>query len=430
MLSAVLAEPWVHTAVGLSVLALLAWGAGFIARLLLLRAVTAASARSEWRWDDAMLQTGVFRRLAQMVPSLVVQGGIFLVPSIPETLQLLIRNVALATTALFAVLAISAALTALDQLYQATPQGRERSIKGYVQLVKLVLFAVGGIVVLATLIGRSPLLLLSGLGAVSAVLLLVFKDTIMSVVASVQLASNDMLRVGDWIEMPSAGADGDVIDIALHTVKVKNWDKTISTIPTWRLISESFRNWRGMYDTGGRRIKRALLVDMTSVRFLEAAEIDRLSRFSLLDAHFAGKRAELDEWNHALGEHGRVPVNQRRLTNLGCFRAYAQAYLEAHPKLHHGLFTLVRQLDPRPTGIPLELYCFTAHVGWAEYENAQGDIFDHLLAILPEFGLSLYQQPTGADLRGGLTALQAAATPPAFSTGRQGHSHEPDRGLA
>jgi miniconductance mechanosensitive channel len=310
----------------------------------------------------------------------------------------------MALIALFVVLAVNAALSAVEDLYQASPRGRERSIKGYIQLLKIFVFLMGAIVIIACLVNRSALSLLAGLGAVSAVLLLIFKDTILSVVASVQLASNDMLRVGDWIEMPSAGADGDVIDIALHTVKVKNWDKTISTIPTWRLISESYRNWRGMVETGGRRIKRALYLDAASARFLEPGEVERLSRFSLLDEYLARKRDELQEWNASLGEHGELPVNQRRMSNLGTFRAYAQAYLDAHPKINHDLFCLVRQLDPGPTGIPLELYCFTASVAWADYENAQGDIFDHLISILPEFGLSLYQQPSGTDVRAALVS--------------------------
>lgn len=399
MIQSLLPEPWMQTLAAGGALVLVAWTSGLLARLVLLRAMRAVVTRTTWGWDDALLRHNVFKRLAQTAPMLVIQFGVALVPGLPGQIDTLVRNVALALTVLFTLLAISAALSALEDLYQASPQGRERSIKGYVQLVKIILFGVGAIVIIANLIGRSPLLLLSGLGAVSAVLLLVFKDTILSLVASVQLASNDMLRVGDWIEMPDANADGDVIDVALHTVKVKNWDKTITTIPTWRLISESFKNWRGMQETGGRRIKRALYLDATRARFLEPEETERLSRFRLLDAYLERKREELAAWNAALGESGRVPVNQRRLTNLGCFRAYAQAYLDAHPEIHHELFCMVRQRDPGATGIPLEIYAFTKDIGWATYERVQGDVFDHLIAILPEFDLALYQQPTGADLR-------------------------------
>ena len=261
---------------------------------------------------------------------------------------------------------------------------------------------------LAVLMEQSPLLLLSGLGAMAAVLMLVFKDTILSLVASVQLTSNDMLRVGDWIEMPQLNADGDVIDIALHTVKVQNWDKTITTIPTHRLISESYKNWRGMQESGGRRIKRALLIDQRSAHFLEPEEMERLHRFMLIDDYLDRKRGELDKWNTDFLEAGRDPVNQRRVTNLGTFRAYVVAYLRAHPRISKEMTLLVRQLEPTGQGVPLEIYCFTSTTAWADYEAIQSDIFDHLISVIPEFGLRLFQEPSGYDaellaegLRGG-----------------------------
>ncbi|MGH8073042.1 MAG: mechanosensitive ion channel family protein, partial [Lysobacter sp.] len=217
--------------------------------------------------------------------------------------------------------------------------------------------------------------------------------------------SNDMLRVDDWIEMPSQGADGDVIDISLHTVKVQNWDKTISTIPTHRLISESFRNWRGMTESGGRRIKRSLLIDQNSVRFLDQAERDHLRRIALIDGYLDDQRAELQEYNAKLEAAGKDPVNNRRATNLGTFRAYVTAYLRAHPGVNQDMTLMVRQLAPGPTGLPMEIYCFSADVGWVAYENLAGDIFDHLLAVLPEFGLKLYQAPGGADVAEALARL-------------------------
>mgnify|MGYP002712972884 CR=1 FL=1 len=395
-----LAQPWMQTVLGLAVLAFVAWLAYLVTRRVLLRVIRAVTRRTVWTWDDALEAHGVFKRLAQMVPTLVLQFGIVLVPEIPDSIDTLIRNIALALTVLFALLAISAVLNALEALYQSSPQGQHRSIKGYVQLIKIFLFVIGAIVIIASLVNRSPMLLLSGLGAISAVLLLVFKDTILSLVASVQLASNDMLRVGDWISMPSANADGDVIDVALHTVKVQNWDKTISTIPTWRLISESFQNWRGMQDSGGRRIKRALHIDASRVGYLADADLERLTRSRLLDKYLAQKRTDIDQWNRELGEAGQVPINQRRLTNLGTFRAYAQAFIEVHPDIHPGMTRMVRVLDPTPQGIPVEIYCFTRTTAWLEYERIQGDIFDHLIAILPEFGLALYQQPAGSDFAG------------------------------
>jgi miniconductance mechanosensitive channel len=282
-------------------------------------------------------------------------------------------------------------------------RGSVNSIKSYVQLLKLLLYVVASIIILAELIDRSPLILLSGLGAMSAVLLLVFKDTILSFTAGVQLANNDMLRLGDWIDMPQVGADGYVIDIALHTVKVQNWDKTITTIPTWRLMSESYRNWRGMFSSGGRRIKRALRLDASTIHFLDSAEFEHLSQIALLQAHLQEKRRDLLATNEAyqvrFGELGRLPANQRRLTNIGCFRAYVDAYLRAHQGINQSMILMVRTLEPTAEGAPLELYCFTSSTAWVDHEKTQADIFDHLLAILPEFGLRLYQSPSGSDMR-------------------------------
>jgi miniconductance mechanosensitive channel len=302
-------------------------------------------------------------------------------------------------------------LNAVGDIYERLDpvRARNKPIKGYLQLVKIIAFIVVAILIIAVLIDRSPLLLLSGLGAMTAVLMLVFKDTILSFVASVQLSSHDMLRVGDWLEMPALNADGDVIDIALHTVKVQNWDRTITTIPTWRLINESFKNWRGMSESGGRRIKRAIYLDQTSMRFLTDEERTNLKRFALIDEYLERKREELEEFNKALLAAGRDPVNTRRVTNLGTFRAYVAAYLKNHPRVHQGLTQMVRQLQPGPTGLPLEIYCFAATTAWVEYEGIQADIFDHIYAILPEFGLRVFQEPSGADMREMLTEIKPLA---------------------
>ncbi|HXE76829.1 MAG TPA: mechanosensitive ion channel domain-containing protein [Rhodanobacter sp.] len=259
------------------------------------------------------------------------------------------------------------------------------------------------------LIDRSPLTLLADLGAVSAVLLLIFKDTILSVVASIQLGSNDMLRLGDWIAMPSANVDGFVVDIALHTIKVQNWDKTISTVPTWHLISHSYRNWRGMYDSGGRRIRRALHIDVTSVHFHTEEELACLRQFNLLKDYFEGKHDEIAQWNRRINGEGAAAINHRRLSNLGSFRAYMQAYLDRSPDINHDMLCSVRQLDPDPDGVPLQIYAYTSNTNFVEHEDAQSDIFDHLISILPDFGLALFQQPTGADLRAGLAGSRAGS---------------------
>jgi len=409
-------EPWVQMALGLALLSALALSARFLARWLLTRLVNGLQTGVHARWVQVLLGSTVLRRLAQVVPSLVVQAGILVVPHLPEAAAAVIRNVAVALTVFHTLRVLLAMLDALytsSELVEAVEGAKRRSIKSYVQLGKLMLMLLGGIVILATLIDRSPLILLSGLGAMSAVLMLVFKDTILSFTAGVQLSSNDLLRVGDWIEMPQVGADGDVIDIALNTVKVQNWDKTITTIPTWRLMSESYRNWRGMAQSGGRRMKRALQLDMTSVHFLDEAQTARLARIALLRPYLEGKLRDVSQSNASLratlGEQAIEPANQRRLTNLGTFRAYAEAYLRAHPGINQDMTLMVRTLEPTSQGIPLELYCFTATTAWVAYEGIQGDIVDHLLAILPEFDLQLYQSPSGYDSRRGLAQGNATA---------------------
>lgn len=396
------AHPIAQTAVGILLLILLAGLANHVTRRILVHIVTTLMMSTKNKWDDAILARGVVRRIANIIPVLIIYFGVSLIPGLPPIIDMLTRNVAMAYIVLTIALSLTGLLSAINDTYQARPDSQSRPIKGYLQLLKIVVFVIAAILIIAILMERSPLLLLSGLGAMAAVLMLVFKDTILSLVASVQVQSNDMLRVGDWIEMPSFGADGDVIDIALHTVKVQNWDKTITTIPTWALTANSFKNWRGMSESGGRRIKRALSLDTTSIRFLDEADITRLKRFALLSDYLDGKRRELAAWNQNLAETGSEPVNTRRLTNVGTFRAYIFAYLRNNPDIHKDMTLLVRQLAPTATGLPLELYCFTTTTAWNAYEGIQDDIFDHLIAILPEFDLRLFQEPSGQDLRGAL----------------------------
>ena len=403
-------HPRVYSGLALLMLLAVALVVGRVARYLILHAVKLLGRQPAMHWLNDLLNNKVFHRLAQMTPSLVVQFGLNLIPELNKITRNFLDNVALAFTILFLVLAISALLNALLDIYARTEHARTRSIKGYVQLAKMVLFVFGAIIIVATLIDRSPLLLLSGLGAMSAVILLVYKDTLLSFVASVQLTSNDMLRVGDWIEMPQVGADGDVVDITLHTVKVQNFDKTIVSIPTWRLMSESFKNWRGMQASGGRRIKRSLFIDASGVRFITDDEEQRLTRIHLLTDYMGRKKAELKAWNEAQGNVAAMSANRRRMTNIGTFRAYALAYLKSHPEIQPNMTCMVRQMQTTAQGIPLEIYCFTRTTVWADYERIQGDIFDYLLAVLPEFGLSLYQQPSGGDLRAGLVPALLGAS--------------------
>ncbi|MBL4718941.1 MAG: mechanosensitive ion channel family protein [Erythrobacter sp.] len=386
---------WLQSLIALAGLVVVALAVNWLIKRVLLRAAAPYLDRRSDTADRAVAW------LATVIPLLVVSRGIDWVPNLPPELVTVTVNVVRALIVLSVAMAISGALDYANELYARRPEARSRPIKGYVQVVKIAMFCGAAILMIAVLIEQSPLLLLSGLGAMAAVLLLVFKDTILSLVASVQLASNDMLRVGDWIEMPSMDADGDVIDIALHTVKVQNFDKTITTIPTHKLIADSFRNWRGMSDSGGRRIKRALVLDQNSVRFLDEDEVAGLKRFRLLEKYLARKQDEIAEWNrHELASDSDA-INARRITNIGTLRAYVIAYLQSHPRIADEGFTLmVRQLPPSPQGLPLEIYCFANTIDWAEYEAIQADIFDHMLAILPEFGLRVFQQPSGLDLQG------------------------------
>ena len=407
-------EPQMQAVLGLALLLLAAVIARLLARWVIAPGLQRLRVHAGAWPTEILLHDGVLHRLARMLPWLVVSAGVAHVPHLNGSVVTVLSNVALALIAIQIVAALMAMLDALLLLQERYSRAKGdqasahkvRSIKSYVQLGKLMLMLAGAIVAVAVLLDRSPLIVLSGLGAMSAVLMLVFKDTILSFTAGVQISSNDMLRVGDWIEMPQVGADGFVVDIALHTVKVQNWDKTITTIPTWRLMSESFKNWRGMFSSGGRRIKRMLRLDTNRVRFLTPEEIDRLARIALLQPYLDGKKQDVLQTNAALrerlGEHAVEPANQRRLTNIGTFRAYVDAYVRAHPGIHKDMLLIVRTLEPTGEGVPLELYCFTATTAWVEYERIQGDIFDHLIAILPEFGLGLYQSPTGRDIRAGL----------------------------
>lgn len=391
----------------LALLLLVAWLLRFFTERILVRILGVVVLRTKWRWDDELLNCGALHRASQMIPPLFFQFGLQFIPNLPAAAAQILVNLTSAVAVLYGAMALSAVLTAMQNLYLQSTAGATHSIKGYVQLGKIAVFVVALVAIVSILFDKSPLILLSGLGAMSAVLLLVFKDTILSFVASLQLTSNDMLRVGDWIEMPQVGADGDVVDIALHTVKVQNWDKTITTIPTWRLISESFKNWRGMQQAGGRRIMRSLRLDGQSVKFLSEEDCNRLEQLNLLNDYLRGKREELGRSNAALGAGAAIEANRRRLTNLGTFRAYALAYLQHHPRIHQGMTLMVRAREPDAQGVPVEVYCFTATTDWVEYEGIQGDIFDHLLSILPEFGLLLYQQPSGADLRAVLEAFRS-----------------------
>lgn len=391
-------HPLVPPAVGVVLLLTVALVVDVMAKRVLVRAARRFAENSRVTWDDALVSHNVFGRLSQVLPALVVFLAIPFVPGLPEAAVRLVRNVATGYMVLMLTMTLTSLLSAANTIYSALPVAKERPLKGFVQLVQIVVWVLGGVLIVAAVLDRSPLLLISGFGAMTAILLLVFKDTILSLVASVQLTAQDMVRVGDWITMPQFGADGDVIDVQLHTVKVQNFDKTITTIPTHRLITDSFQNWRGMSESGGRRIKRSLYFDVSSIRFQSDEEIEHFRRFVLLAGYIDDKRRELAEYNARLEGEVAEDVNRRRLTNIGTFRAYAFNYLKNHPRIRQDLTLIVRQLPAGPDGLPLEIYCFTDTTAWAEYEGIQSDIFDHLIAIVPEFGLRLFQQPAGADV--------------------------------
>ena len=411
-------QDWPALAIGLGILAAGAWVLDWIASRFLHRAFARVAARTRSQWDDRIAERKVLGRLAHVVPALAVYLGIgpalgvsaVAVEADPDAMLVVawtvVRRIAAAWVAFAVARAFAAFLEAVNDIYKGSyAEAKSRPIKGYLQVVGLVAWLAAGVVIVSVLMGRSPLVFLSGLGALAAVLMLIFRDTILSLVASVQIASNDMIRIGDWVSVPQADSDGEVIDIALHTVKVQNWDKTISTVPTSKFITESFKNWRGMSESGGRRIKRSLRIDMNSVRFLKDGEIDELGRRELLHDYMRESMDRIARYNEAraAGNPGVIP-EIRRLTNLGTFRVYVQKYLEAHPKTHKEMTLLTRQLAPGPEGIPIEIYCFSNDTAWARYEGFQGDIFDHLIAVLPEFGLRAFQSPAGSDFGRALAA--------------------------
>ena len=371
-----------------------------VAHRLLDIGLRAVAKYSTYTWSDALIKNGVGKRLAQLLPAFTIHMGVNFLPSIDAGLESFVMNLTSAYMMVVATITIIAVLNAANDIYESNPEARQRPIKGFIQLLQLAVVILGGLLFIAALLDQSPVLLLSGFGAMTAVLLLVFKDTLLSLVASVQLAAQDMVRVGDWIEVPQLGADGDVVDMELYTVTVQNFDKTITTIPTQRLITDSFKNWRGMSSSGGRRIKRALHIDASSIHFISEQDVNDYRRFSLLEDYLAGKNDELKKYNQtmvgATADESDDAVNMRRLTNIGTFRAYAWRYLKEHPRIRKDMTLLVRQLAP-DDGIPIELYCFTNTVKWTEYEDIQADIFDHLLAIMPEFGLQLFQRPAGNE---------------------------------
>ncbi|BAK16561.1 small-conductance mechanosensitive channel [Solibacillus silvestris StLB046] len=368
--------------------------ANFITKKIVIRFITHIVNNNKYTWDNILLEKKVFHKLSHIVPAIIIYHF-----AEAFTYQDLIEKGAITYIIIVVISLLGSLLNAFHEIYLTYEISKVQPIKGYIQVAKIIVYVLGIILIIANLIGKNPLIILSGLGALSAVLLLVFKDSLLGLVAGIQLTSNDMVRVGDWIEMPKYGADGDVIDLSLNTVKVQNFDKTITTIPSYALISDSFKNWRGMQVTGGRRIKRSLFIDTTSIAFCSREQIEKLRNIHYLTDYIDTRQREITEYNikHRIDTSNQV--NGRALTNVGLFRTYISNYLKNHPGIHKEMTTMVRQLAPNEYGLPIEIYAFSNDINWAVYESIQSDIFDHLFAIASEFDLRLFQNPTGNDFK-------------------------------
>ena len=367
----------------------------FVTRKFIVRGIQKFIKNSQNDWDDILIEKKVFNSLSTLVPLILIQY--LSVPLLSNfTWVIPFVHVAVRVSLVLVITSVlMKALKALEEVSKKIPSFKDKPIVSYIQLASIMIYVVAAILIIATILDKDPLALLGALGALTAVLMLVFKDTILGLVASIQISSNDMVRVGDWVSMPKYGTDGDVLAITLNTVKIQNWDKTISTIPTYAFISDSFKNWRGMTDSKGRRIKRSLNIDMTSINFCTDEEITQYKGVEMLKDYIEARQNEITTYNEANRHDKSALVNGRNLTNIGLFREYAHQYLSANENLRADLTLMVRQLEPTENGLPIEVYCFSNNIQWVEYERIQADIFDHLLSSLPNFNLEIFQNPTG-----------------------------------
>ena len=352
--------------------------------------------RSAAQWDDALLEGRVLHRAVRLIPLILTL--VLIDRLLPGQLEL-IQRILLALIILITTRTVEAFLNVVADKYHRRSTGQRRPIRPLIQAVIILLYLFTGIFIVSVLLNKEPWHLFGLLGGMTAVTMLIFKDTILGFVAGLQLSAYDMVREGDWIEMPKYGADGDVIEVTVNTVKVQNWDKTISTVPTYALVTDSVKNWRGMSESGGRRIKRSIFIDMNTVQFANEPMLERFRKMDLLKHYVRARQEEIDADNAERGiDLSATEVNGRRQTNLGIFRAYLGHYLRSHPMINEDMTLLVRHLQPTAQGLPVEIYVFSNDKVWANYESIQADIFDHVLASLPEFDLRVYQQPSGADL--------------------------------
>lgn len=384
------------------ILALLVLSVSFIAFYISRRIVDGVVhrllKRTRFTWDDRFKDNKLFVRMTLVVPALVIHLCLPAVLSGYEQALVVAKGALNIYFILIGLLVADALINALHDIYETYRVSREIPLKGFAQVIKIGLYGTAIIMMISVILDRSPIYLLSGLGALTAVLMLVFKDPILGFAAGIQLISNRMLKHGDWIEMPKYGADGDVIDITLTTVKVRNWDKTVTTIPTYAMINDSFKNWRGMQEAQGRRIKRAIHIDTNSIKFCTPRMLERFAGIRFIADYIQRKNLEIERYNADLGDDAQDAVNIRRLSNIGTYRVYAEAYVKNHPMINTDMTCMVRQLEPTQYGLPLQVYAFCKDKAWVNYEGVQSDIFDHLLAIAGEFDLKIYQSPSGSDI--------------------------------
>ena len=364
-----------------------------VMRFIILKSMFHFFKRTSTQLDDILIESGFLNRISYAIPILIIRDLIANLIGDYELLNRLLLSLIL----IIIISSVNALLTIISKVYNKTKYSNRINIKSYFQILRLILNLLGLIIVISILIGQSPFYLLSGIGALTAVLMLVFKDTILSFVSSIQITSNDLFKIGDWVEAPQFGADGDVIDIALHTVKIQNWDKTISIIPTHKLIDSSFKNWRGMSDSGGRRIKRSIYIDMNSIHFCTENELNEFKSISAISEYINQKTIDIDVHNKNINNDNII--NGRALTNIGTFREYVKSYLRENSNIHSGMTFLVRQLSPTEKGLPIEVYVFSNNTNWIDYEGIQSDIFDHLIASLAQFNLKVYQYPSSIDFK-------------------------------
>ena len=383
--------------VGAMVLLVICWLSYLLARRVVLRVLRFVLVKTDNDWGNILIENKVFSRLTNIVPALVVHVLTPVVFDKLESLVVFVQGASKIYLVLALLFTLQALLASVLDIYQRYDISKRIPIKGFTQAVMLVACFIGGVFVISIIMGREIGTLMAGLGAMFMGFLFVFKDAIMGLVAGIQIATNDTVRKGDWIEMKSHGIDGDVIDVSLTTVKVQNFDKTVVSIPASKLITDSCRNWRGMKDSGGRRIKRSIRIDMRSIRFVDESLLEKFKRFGLLKDYLQSKLNELNTHNQTNKTDLSELVNGRRLTNIGTFRAYIVAYLKNHPKIRQDRTFLIRQLEPGDNGLPIEIYIFTNTTIWAEYEAIQADIFDHLMAVIPEFDLAPFQNSTGKE---------------------------------